>query len=52
MEARATTLGMAGTIKYMFPLNAFLNDTDVAKAMKFSPRIDSSMLAGEFIYFV
>ena len=44
MEARASKLGMAGKLTYMFPDNGFLNSTDIAKAKKLSPRIDSSMV--------
>jgi hypothetical protein len=45
MEAKARTLGIGNTIHYMFPQNGFLNDTDLAKAAKLSPRVDELMVA-------
>ena len=40
MEAKATALGMAEMLFYMFPQNKFLSTADIAKASQFSPRID------------
>ena len=45
MEKKAASLGMPKTIFYMFPQNGFLNDTDIAKASKITPRIDGQMVA-------
>jgi hypothetical protein len=45
MEAKARTLGIGNTIHYMFPQNGFLNDSDLAKAAKLTPRLDELMVA-------
>ena len=45
MEAKARALGIGNTIHYMFPQNGFLNDTDLAKAAKLTPRVDELMVA-------
>ena len=45
MEAKARELGVGRKIHYMFPMNSFLNDADIAKAVALEPRIDSQLLA-------
>ena len=45
MEAKARELGVGKTLHYMFPMNSFLNDADIAKAVALEPRIDSQLLA-------
>ena len=45
MEAKARQLGVGKTLHYMFPMNSFLNDADIAKAVALEPRIDSQLLA-------
>uniref|UniRef100_A0A7S3BW04 Alpha-L-arabinofuranosidase 1 catalytic domain-containing protein n=1 Tax=Haptolina ericina TaxID=156174 RepID=A0A7S3BW04_9EUKA len=44
MEKRATALGKRGELRYLFPSNNFLSDSDIAKAEKLSPRLDAQML--------
>jgi len=46
MEAKATSLGLGGDLKYIFPNNGhFLSDDDLAKASHLQPRLDSQMLS-------
>ena len=45
MEAKARELGVGRKLHYMFPMNSFLNDADIAKAVALEPRIDSQLLA-------
>ena len=50
MEEKAVQLGMGGQLKYMFPNNGkFLNEDDLAKAKKLSPRLDAQMLSDEHV---